>query len=80
MTRRPSDAQPGTRGDHLLGDQQTLPQDNSAIDSQLVRDVHADCFSVGLQPPHRRTIVARLEDVDLRKRARRACPNQQRRI
>ena len=39
--------------------------------SQLVRDVHADCLSSSLQPPHRRTIVARLEDVDLRKRARR---------
>jgi len=31
--------------------------------SQLVRDVHADCLSAGLKPPHRRTIVARLEDV-----------------
>nr|WP_299775900.1 helix-turn-helix domain-containing protein [uncultured Tateyamaria sp.] len=39
--------------------------------SQLARDVHADCLSAGLQPPHRRTIVARLEDVELRKRARR---------
>ena len=39
--------------------------------SQLVRDVHADCLSAGLKSPHRRTIVARLEDVDLRKRARR---------
>lgn len=38
--------------------------------SQLVRDVQADCLSAGLKPPHRRTIVARLEDVDLRKRAR----------
>lgn len=39
--------------------------------SQLVRDVQADCLSAGLKPPHRRTIVARLEDVDLRERARR---------
>ena len=39
--------------------------------SQLVRDVQTDCLSAGLKPPHRRTIVARLEDVDLRKRARR---------
>ena len=38
--------------------------------SQLVRDVQADCLSAGLKPPHRRMIVARLEDVDLRKRAR----------
>lgn len=30
--------------------------------SQLVRDVHADCLSAGVKPPHRRTIVARLED------------------
>lgn len=39
--------------------------------SQLVRDVQADCLSAGLKPSYRRTIVARLEDVDLRKRARR---------
>ncbi|MEL6207976.1 MAG: Mu transposase C-terminal domain-containing protein [Pseudomonadota bacterium] len=39
--------------------------------SQLVRDVQTDCLSAGLKPPHRRTIVARLEDIDLRKRARR---------
>ncbi len=39
--------------------------------SQLVRDVQTNCLSAGLKPPHRRTIVARLEDVDLRKRARR---------
>ncbi|MFG5380602.1 helix-turn-helix domain-containing protein, partial [Yoonia sp. R2-816] len=38
--------------------------------SQLVRDVQADCHAAGLKPPHRRTIVARIEDVDLRKRAR----------
>lgn len=39
--------------------------------SQLLRDVQADCLSAGLKPPHRCNIVARLEDVDLRKRARR---------
>lgn len=39
--------------------------------SQLVRDVQTNCISVGLKPPHRRTIVARLEDIDLQKRARR---------
>lgn len=41
--------------------------------SQLVRDVQTNCMSVGLKPPHRRTIVARLEDIDLQKRARRRC-------
>jgi putative transposase len=30
--------------------------------SQLVRDVQTNCMSAGLKPPHRRTIVARLED------------------
>lgn len=39
--------------------------------SQLVRDIRTDCHVVGLKPPHRRTIEARLEDIDLRKRARR---------
>ncbi|RWI57044.1 MAG: transposase [Mesorhizobium sp.] len=39
--------------------------------SQLVRDVRTNCMSVGLKPPHRRTIVARLADIDLQKRARR---------
>ena len=39
--------------------------------SQLVRDVQTSCTSVGMKPPHRRTIVARLEDIDLQKRARR---------
>ena len=39
--------------------------------SQLVRDVQTNCISAGLKPPHRRTIVARLEDIDLQKRARR---------
>jgi putative transposase len=39
--------------------------------SQLVRDVQTNCISAGLKPPHRRTIVARLEDIDLKKRARR---------
>ncbi|MER8671246.1 DDE-type integrase/transposase/recombinase [Mesorhizobium sp. M1156] len=39
--------------------------------SQLVRDVQTNCMSAGLKPPHRRTIVARLEDIDLQKRAKR---------
>jgi putative transposase len=39
--------------------------------SQLFRDVQMSCMSAGLKPPHRRTIVARLEDIDLQKRARR---------
>lgn len=33
--------------------------------SQLVRDVQTNCVSIGLKPPHRRTIVARLENIDL---------------
>lgn len=37
--------------------------------SQLVRDVRTNCISSGLMPPHRRTIVARLEDIDVQKRA-----------
>jgi hypothetical protein len=32
--------------------------------SQLVRDVQTNCMSVGLKPPHRRTIKARLEEID----------------
>lgn len=39
--------------------------------SQLVRDVQTNCMLAGLKPPHRRTIVARLGDIDLQKRARR---------
>jgi putative transposase len=39
--------------------------------SQLVRDVQTNCISAGLKPPHRRTIVARLKEIDLQKRARR---------
>jgi putative transposase len=35
--------------------------------SQLFRDVQMSCMSAGLKPPHRRTIVARLEDIDLQK-------------
>ena len=38
--------------------------------SQLVRDVQTSCLSAGLRPPHRRTIQARLEDIDLQKRAK----------
>ncbi len=37
--------------------------------SQLVRDIKTDCTTEGLQPPHRRTIEARLNNMDLRKRA-----------
>lgn len=39
--------------------------------SQMVRDVRTTCISVGMKPPHRRTIVARLQDIDLQKRAKR---------
>ena len=39
--------------------------------SQLVRDVQTNCMSAGHKPPHRRTILARLKDIDLQKRARR---------
>lgn len=39
--------------------------------SQLVRDVHTNCISAGLKPPHRRTILARVRDIDLKKRAKR---------
>ncbi|MFC5386463.1 Mu transposase C-terminal domain-containing protein [Aquamicrobium segne] len=39
--------------------------------SQLIRDVQSNCISAGLKPPHRRTIVARLHDIDLQKRAKR---------
>lgn len=39
--------------------------------SQLVRDVQTNCISSGLKPPHRRTIVARLIDIDLQTRAKR---------
>lgn len=33
--------------------------------SQLVRDVQTNCISVGMKPPHRRTIVTRLRDIDV---------------
>ena len=33
--------------------------------SQLVRDVQMSCISAGLKPPHRRTIKARLEDIEI---------------
>lgn len=39
--------------------------------SRLVREVQTNCISAGLKPPHRRTIMARLEDVDLQSRAKR---------
>jgi putative transposase len=38
--------------------------------SALVREVNASCRTAGLAPPHRRTIVARIEDIDLAKRAK----------
>jgi len=38
--------------------------------SALVREVNACCRAAGLAPPHRRTIVARVEDVDLARRAK----------
>lgn len=38
---------------------------NQPTVSQLVRDVQTNCISVGLKPPHRRTILARLKDIDL---------------
>ena len=44
--------------------------------SQLVREVQANCISAGLEPLHRRTIVARLQDIDLRKRAKRRGENK----
>lgn len=37
--------------------------------SQLVRDIQTDCTTAVLKPPHRRTIEAHLNDIDLRKRA-----------
>ena len=41
--------------------------------AQLVLEVQADCASARLKPPHRRTILARINDIDLRKRAQRRC-------
>ncbi|WP_437406824.1 hypothetical protein [Sinorhizobium meliloti] len=43
--------------------------------SQLVLDVQTNCMSAGLKPPHRRTIKARLEDIDLQRRAKRRGEN-----
>jgi len=37
--------------------------------SRLVREIQVNCVAAGLKPPHRRTIKARLEDIDLAKRA-----------
>ena len=37
---------------------------------RLVREVRLDCISAGLNPPHLRTIKARLEDIDLQRRAK----------
>jgi putative transposase len=39
--------------------------------SELVRMIQARCMEAGLKPPHRRTIEARIKDVDLQDRARR---------
>ncbi|WP_431105194.1 hypothetical protein [Sinorhizobium meliloti] len=39
--------------------------------SQLVRDVQTNCISAGLKRPHRRTIKARLEEIELQRRAKR---------
>lgn len=33
--------------------------------AQLMREVQTNCFSAGLQPPHIRTVKARLDDIDL---------------
>jgi putative transposase len=38
--------------------------------SELVRQVAINCMAAGLRPPHRRTILARLKDIDLQQRAR----------
>lgn len=38
--------------------------------SDLVREVNASCHVAGLAAPHRRTIVARIADIDLAKRAK----------
>ena len=38
--------------------------------SPLVREVSANCRTTGLALPHRRTIVAGIEDIDLAKRAK----------
>lgn len=37
--------------------------------SRLVREVSVNCLSAGLRPPNWRTIKARLEDIDIQKRA-----------
>jgi putative transposase len=39
--------------------------------SRLVREVGTNCIAANLKPPHRRTVAARLENIDLQKRARR---------
>src|SRR5271156_1246953 len=39
--------------------------------SRLVREVGTSCIAENLKPPHRRTVVARLEVLDLQKRAKR---------
>ena len=38
--------------------------------AKLVREVQTNCIGAGLEPPHLRTIKARLEDVDLQRRAK----------
>ena len=76
------DRKPGRRTGHRALDTEREKIISSAIKTyylkptrpsvaQLVRDIETDCRVAGLKPPHRRTIEARLEDVDLRKRAQR---------
>ncbi len=43
--------------------------------SQLFREVQTNCFAAGLSPPHRRTIEARVAEIDLSKRAKRRGEN-----
>jgi putative transposase len=38
--------------------------------AKLVREVQANCIAADLEPPHLRTIKARLEDIDLQRRAK----------
>ena len=76
------DRKPGRRTGHRALDSEREKIISSAIKTyylkptrpsvaQLVRDIETDCRVAGLKPPHRRTIEARLQDIDLRKRANR---------
>ena len=55
----------------VAGGSQTRPTGRSRPSqptvSQLVREVEANCLAANLKPPHRRTVVARLETIDLRR-------------